>query len=192
MLIATLTLACTLDYAIKSLEGTRLHLLSSALRTGAMGAVLFQLLVLAAAGWEMRIQQRVIEDGIRRDIGLWLRQNSAQNDTVFMECLGYIGYYSQRKIYDYPGLSSPEVVAAIKKGSRRFAEVISLLQPTWLVLRPFEIADSSRPENAALRDYVVIRTWDAQAKLDAISLLPGRGWLEHDAKFILLRRKLSP
>jgi hypothetical protein len=151
--------------------------------------VLVQLGVLVGATWEMRIQQRLIEDEGRREIGRWLGANARPGDTVFMECLGYVGYYSGLKTYDYPGLSSPEVVAAIHGGARRFAEVIARLQPDWLVLRPFEVADTSKPENAALLDYEVVREWDARAKLDEIAVLPGRAWLAHDAQFILLRRR---
>jgi len=189
MLVAALALACSLNHVIGTFREKRRQTLAVVLRVGAVAAVAIQLLTLAAVGWEMRIQQRIIEDGIRKDIGLWLRASAQKGDTVFMECLGYIGYYSQLKTYDYPGLSSPEVVSAIKGGSRRFAEVIALLKPTWLVLRPFEIADPGKPENAALLDYEVVREWDGRAKLDAIAILPGRSWLEHDARFIVLRRK---
>lgn len=188
-LLATLALTFALDHALKNSRVIQLPILSSILRISASAVVFIQILVLAAVSWEMRVQQRVIEQNIRRDIGLWLRSNSTKNETVFMECLGYIGYYSQLKTYDYPGLSSPEVVSTIKSGSRRFTEVITRLNPTWLVLRPFEIADASKPENAALHNYTLVRVWDGQSELDSISFLPGRGWLERDAKFFVLRRK---
>jgi len=44
-------------------------------------------------------QQRLIEDGVRRPIGLWLRAHAASpRDTVLLEPLGYIGYFSGLKI----------------------------------------------------------------------------------------------
>jgi hypothetical protein len=60
------------------------------------------------------------------------------------------------------------------------------------VLRPFEIADRTKPENAALNDYELVRTWNARPALDATRLLPGRPWLEHDAEFSVFRRKELP
>ena len=54
---------------------------------------------------EAQLQQRLIEDGVRRPIGLWLRAHAASpQDTVFLEPLGYIGYFSGLKMLDHPGL----------------------------------------------------------------------------------------
>jgi len=188
-MLAALALSLCVDRSLRRAAASGLRWLPGTIRIGAAVAVAVQCAVLTAVAWQMHHQQRIIENGVRREIGLWLRDNAKPGDTAFMECLGYIGYFSQMKIYDYPGLSSPEVVAAIKGGSRRFAEVIDRLRPTWLVLRPFEIADPSRPENAVLREYVVVREWNARPELDAIKLLPGRKWLEHDSQFLVLRRK---
>jgi hypothetical protein len=159
-------------------------------RVAAVLVVAVQLLVLGLTAWEMRHQQRIIEGG-RREIGLWLREHARPGDTVFLECLGYIGYFSDLKTYDYPGLSSPEVVAAIRGGARRFTEVIAETKPDWLVLRPFEIADASKAENTAWLEYEFVREWDARPELDQVQILPCRGWLEHDAQFRLFRRKQS-
>jgi hypothetical protein len=139
----------------------------------------------------MRTQQRVIEGQVRQPIGQWLHDHAKPEDTVLLEPLGYIGYYSQLRMYDFPGLSSPEVVAAIKGGAHRYAELIARLRPTWLVLRPSEIADPTRPENAVLNDYRLVRTWNVRAQLDAVSFLPGRAWLEHDAEFRVFRLKAA-
>ncbi len=187
--VAALALAGLFDWGegramtMKSFFGTGLVRLTAVLVVGV------QVFVLTLSAWQMRQQQRIIEDDMRRAIGLWLRQNAQPGDTVFMECLGYIGYFSGLKTYDYPGLSSPEVVAAIRAGARRFTEVIDHTEPDWLVLRPFEIADGTRPENAAWRHYELVRGWDARAELDRVANLPGRAWLERDAQFILFRRK---
>ena len=58
------------------------------------------------AARELRAQQTLVENGLRRPIGEWLRANAAPGDTVFMEPLGHIGYFSGLKTYDFPGLSS--------------------------------------------------------------------------------------
>ena len=62
------------------------------------------------------VQQSVIEDGLRQPIGLWLRDHAkTPHDSVMLEPLGYIGYYSGLKMLDYPGLASKEMVAARKR-----------------------------------------------------------------------------
>jgi hypothetical protein len=186
--VAAIALAGVADWCARKVETraprwTRLVRLSAGLMAGV------QLFALVLSAWEMRHQQRIIEDGVRREIGLWLRAHARPGDTVFMECLGYIGYFSGLKTYDYPGLSSPEVVSAIRSGARRFTEVIGRTQPDWLVLRPFEIADVTKPENSTWLNYELVRNWDVRHELDKVTVLPGRDWLYHDAQFFLFRRK---
>ncbi len=187
--LAALSIGFVFDHLAGLAARGRNPWLGSAVRVVVGVCICAQIAVLCATAREMRVQQRIIEDNGRREIGKWLHQNAAATDTVFLEPLGYIGYYSQLKTYDFPGLSSPEVVAAVRNGSRRFTEVVARLHPTWLVLRPFEIADANLPENAVLREYELIRTWNAKPQLDTVQLLPGRNWVEHDAEFRLFRRK---
>ena len=186
LVLAALALALTFDAAAAS---ARPRWLASTARIVAALAIVAQLSILIGTAWEMRVQQRYIENQVRRSIGEWLARTAAPTDTLFLEPLGYIGYYSRLKTYDYPGLSSSEVVATVHSGARRFTEVIARLHPTWLVLRPFELANPAAPQNAALRDYEYVRQWNVRPELDAIRFLPGREWLEHDAQFIVLHRK---
>jgi len=158
-------------------------------RIAACVALLVQIGIWLGSAWEMRMQQQLIENSVRKPIGLWLRENARPTDTVFLEPLGYVGFYSGLKMYDYPGLSSTEVVQQIRQGSRRFAEVITALKPTWLVLRPFELADPKLPENAGLRDYELVRTWSARESIESVRFLPGRSWLLYDAEFRVYRRR---
>lgn len=190
--LAAMVVAFSVDHiATRSMQTGR-NVLASIVRVSAAVLVAVQLSVLSAATWQMRVQQRVIEQGIRKNIGQWLGQTALPNETVFLEPLGYIGYYSQLKTYDYPGLSSKEVVDVVRAGSRRFTAVIERLQPTWLVLRPGEIADPSLPENGAWADYQLVAVWNAMPILNSVRFLPGRGWLEHDAAFRVFRRKDAP
>ena len=144
-----------------------------------------------ASAWQMRVQQSVVEDGARRPVGEWLRLHAAPGDTVFLEPLGYIGYYSRLKTYDFPGLSSPEVVAAVRGGAKSYVALIAKLRPTWIVLRPVAAARPEFSQHPVLNDYVLVRSWDASPQLDAISVLPGRPWNEFEAQYRLYRRKPS-
>ena len=93
-----------------------------------------------AGAYQLKLQQNIIENGNRKEIGLWLKDHATPNDTVFLEPLGYIGFYSQLKMLDFPGLSSQEVLSARKKlQTDRYAKLINELRPNWLVLRPREV-----------------------------------------------------
>ena len=147
--------------------------------------VLVQAAVLCGVAWQMRVEQRLVETGVRRPIGEWLQAHAAPGDTVFLEPLGYIGYYSQLKTYDFPGLSSPEVVAAIRSGATDYSSVITRLQPRWLVLRPFEIHNMGFSPLRPLDRYEVAQSWSAKAQLDAVGLLPGRRWCEWESEYVV-------
>lgn len=181
--VAALTVALTVDFAYARAKAASRVVFASVLRVACVMAVVVQIASLAATAWQMRTQQRVIEDGVRRPIGEWLRAHAGPGDTVLMEPLGYIGYYSRLKTYDFPGLSSREVVAAVRSGVMRYADLIVRLQPTWLVMRPTEIAGKDFAERPILRDYKLVKSWDASAELDAVGFLPGRKWVEWDARF---------
>ena len=157
------------------------------------GVLIIALLLNSAAmltgAYEMRMQQRVIENGTRTQVGLWLNEHArTPNDTVLLECVGYIGFYSNLKMFDYPGITSPESVAAIRKvGLDNFAGIITELKPDWLVLRPKELGQISEMNPAALDGYELRKQFDARPLIPAT--LPGRGYLEYDAQFNVYARK---
>jgi hypothetical protein len=143
------------------------------------------------AAYELRIQQRVIEEGNRKEIGLWLARHSAsKSETVFLEALGYIGYYSQLKMLDFPGLSSREVVEARKRlGSDNVSALIRELEPDWLVLRPEEIQFVKAADPALFNHlYVPVKIFDVSDRVGAFRWLPGRSYLMRDQTFTIFRR----
>ncbi len=148
--------------------------------------VLLQAGLLAATAWQMRAQQTIIEDGNRRQIGLWLREQSAgRRATVYLEPLGYIGYFSGLKMFDYPGLCSPEVVAVRRAG----LPIMQSLKPDWMVFRPAETAAVNAAWPGLLKkDYRFVRAFDARPAIDACRFLPGRGYLNYDAVFLVFAR----
>ncbi|MDB6169794.1 MAG: hypothetical protein JWM88_2658 [Verrucomicrobia bacterium] len=151
--------------------------------------VTVQAALLASVAWQMREQQSIIENGHRREIGLWLRAHAAKGDRVYLEPLGYVGYFSGLKMLDYPGLSSPEVVAARRAGHRPHADLIAVLQPEWLVLRPDQARGiaADRPE-LLTKDYRLEHGFDVRAQVDSIRFLPGRGYLDFDAVYLVFQR----
>ena len=148
--------------------------------------------LLVAVTYASRIQQRCLEDGGRRQIGLWLRAHAKPGDTVFLESLGYMGYFSQLKMLDVPGLSAPEVSRLMRAGHRDYASLIKALHPAWVVIRPGEYFDQHLHENDGLHDYALVNRWNVRPALDAISFLPSRGALEFDAEYLVFQRRASP
>jgi hypothetical protein len=137
---------------------------------------------------QMRAQQHYIEDGNRRVIGEWLRDHARPGDTVFMEPLGYIGFYSGLKTYDWPGMSSREVVQAYRLVGGSWMDILLWLQPDWLVLRGQ--GDGSLHLLAPLlaEGYERVRDFNRRPEVEQLAV-PGRGLLEFDAHFVLFRRK---
>lgn len=165
-------------------RGLRLYLAAGVvLLIAGSGALLWSVARQAEA------HQRLVEDGNRRQVGLWLRENAGPGDTVFMEPLGYIGYFSGLKTLDFPGMSAPETVAARKLFTNDFPMIISWLEPTWLVLRPHEIDGVvGRDRGIAGGSYRVVKTFsvaDEVQKLD-VSGLP---YLLFDSQFVILQRQ---
>jgi hypothetical protein len=150
------------------------------------------------AARHVKVQQAVVEWGNRKVIGAWLQANATgPDDTVFLECLGYIGFFSQLKMYDYPGLGSPEVIAARRLTRSRifpecWDELIEGLKPDWLVMRPLEIEVVRRNSPDLLEtEYRLAKVFD-------VRLAPGEienfmeVWTHGDGYFEVYRRQREP
>ncbi len=118
-------------------------------------AYLGSLAVYAPASFrDERNIQTFVEDGVRKQIGLYLAGVLKPGQTIGCEPLGYIGYYSRHVVYDFPGLCNWEVtryfhahpLRAESTGYtfRRKALMSSMIgmfayfRPDYIVLRPEE------------------------------------------------------
>jgi hypothetical protein len=134
-------------------------------------------------------QQLEVEDNIRKPIGLWLQAKARPGDSVFLEPIGYIGYYSQLKILDYPGLVAPEVVKARHEHNAGFAELPLYLKPTWIIAREGELARLNEIEQVR-KDYAVVQVWDhAEELIKKYGPYPGGTVVLFDSRFVALHRK---
>ena len=148
-----------------------------------------------AGAYQIRISQSIIEEGNRKKIGLWLAGHAAsRSDSVFLEPLGYIGFYSQLKMMDFPGLCSREVIYARKKlGSDRAAGLIRELKPDWLVLRAPETKIIMKNDPGLLTlSYEAAKIFDVSAALQSPKWLPGREGMMVDATYTVYRKKVIP
>jgi hypothetical protein len=78
---------------------------------------------------------QLVEDRTRRDIGVWLARNTPPEATVCTEPIGYIGYYSGRRILDEVGLISPELIPLNRAGDGWFARALETYRPDYVVER---------------------------------------------------------
>jgi hypothetical protein len=107
-----------------------------------------------------------------------------------LEPLGYIGYYSQLKMFDYPGLSSPEMVAARLKYGDNGIILVNALEPRWVVLRPGELYSNDPALNKWFTDhYALAKVFNAEKQISDVQFLPGRPYLRFDQTFLVLKRK---
>lgn len=144
---------------------------------------------------QVKVQQAVIETGHRAAIGRWLKERVQPDDEVYLEPLGYIGYYSGAHMLDWPGLVSPRV-SALKRQGLGHKDAIDRLRPAWVVLRPGEAALVYQTDSIFRRDYLPIKFFDAMPRLEEIKResgpIPGGDYLSYDARFLVFKRKDSP
>lgn len=89
--------------------------------------------------------------GAYHAMGVWLERNTPPGAVVATPEVGYIGYYSHRRILDLAGLCSPEVIPYLKR--RAYPDVVRDFQPDFLALtteggRPLHRSIIQSPEFA--------------------------------------------
>jgi len=140
-----------------------------------------------------RLVQQHIENDVRAKTGGWLQANVPAGETVYLEALGYIGYYAglQVNIVDWPGLASPATVAALRTRApenRYLPDLILPLKPDWIVMRPYNYRYAlGRNDSTArfLREcYVEATTISLSPTAPRLFFLQGH----MDAQFTVLRR----
>lgn len=189
-LLALVALAGLVDWLLA--RGRNRQRLRLAVSAAAWLLVLANLWTTWQVGHQVAAQQALVEDGNRRKIGEWLRAQALPGDTVFMEPLGYIGYFSGLKTYDWPGMSSQEMVKARRQVGSNWGPLLQVLEPTWVVLRPFEIERLNQSAPRLLTEaYRVAQVFDQSAAIGRLSV-HGRPYLEHDAHFTVFRMKRIP
>jgi hypothetical protein len=154
-------------------------------------------IVFVAACQEQRVQQAEIEVGNRTVLGTWLKEHAKPTDTVYLEPLGYIGYFSGLHMNDFPGLVSPEVVQLRRqlpkddfgaKAARYL--VIGQLKPNWVVLRSLEYTNLARlpAMEQFTKDYTMAQEFNVEDRLRQYRFLPGRKSLQFDAHYGVFKR----
>ena len=140
--------------------------------------ILLLALYLASFGqfsWQSRTHQREIESGNRRKVGEWLKAHVQPGERVYLECLGYIGYFSEARMLDWPGLCTPAVIKARKANPKlNYFSMVDHLKPEWVVVRFYEWCGMIREPNFR-KDYGLAAVFLADSPLyDGLFLVLGR------------------
>lgn len=155
----------------------------------------------ALTTYEMRVQADVVEMGNRAKVGRWLRAHAKPGEVVYLECVGYIGYFSGARMADWPGLVTPSVVRIAREHGADFYSIVPLLKPDWIVLRPWEAGKMAERIPSFGDDYERVADFNAFPAMRLHFLpawarplaggapLPGIGYLSYDAHFVIYRRK---
>ncbi len=94
--------------------------------------------------------QTYVENGVRMQAGLFLRDRMKPDQAVGCEPLGYMGYYSRGNVYDWPGLDSRRVVewsSSVPHTERCLENMLKGLEPEYLYLREGEFAGNFKDRN---------------------------------------------
>ncbi len=106
--------------------------------------------------------QDLVEDNVRMAVGIYLSHTPPET-TIACEPLGYVGYYSRRTVYDFPGLCSRKVVNWLKAHKyprgMKMMQVFAYVQADYIVLRRGEYEDFlEQPDGAFVKnDYRIER-----------------------------------
>lgn len=135
--------------------------------------------------------QTLVEQSARQPLAEWLAVQAQPEDTVFLECLGYFGFFSGLKMYDFPGLASPEVVATRLR--LRTSEWVTLkreMEPDWLITRAADHPVIRKQDEAFLEtEYELVRVADVSEAVASVPELYGRPFLQFDQQFFLYHRR---
>ena len=106
-----------------------------------------------------------VEDSVRVPVGLFLKEEMKPGQAFLAEAAGYFEFYAGTDMWDFPGLTSArglEATRSLPAQHRQIVDVVNVLRPDWLVLRPFELATLQQrfPETAA--EYMPIKTFGRQ------------------------------
>jgi hypothetical protein len=188
--VSLLTLVCAITTGAGAIRRVWVARGAAALAGASLAGFLAFLFVTSLR--PLRFEQEVIEWGQRRMIGLWLKDHVPQGEAVYLEPLGYIGYFSQCKMLDWPGLVSPEVVAARRKlagqSGYTWIQTAEALKPPWIVARSLE-AMFMKQSPVLSQHYELVKIFDVSDRVRALGPIPGARMAYAEAAYGVFRRR---
>ncbi len=144
-------------------------------------------------------QVQSVESQVRTNVAEYLKDAVPAGQSVTWESAGYIGFYGDVKLYDYPGLTSKTSVHALQAlppDQRDLPHLVAALKPDWLVLRPWELDSLRKQFPEVIAQYEVVKVFQMrgvpadQLDVDGAATISFAGLAETDVdeKFIVLKR----
>jgi hypothetical protein len=156
---------------------------------GVAAAYLASLVAIMPATFEgERNVQQFVEDGVRKQVGLYLAGVTRPDQTVGCEPLGYIGYYSRRVVFAYPGMCNRQVVRFVRDHPRQrnLIDMLDYFRPDYIALRPREYMVALRRGNSWLfSDYQMAADFKVSDENKSKLLFPKDNL---DTEFYVLKR----
>lgn len=132
--------------------------------------------------------QQFVDEGVRKRVGVYIASVSTPDQTVGCEPLGYIGYFSRRVMFAYPGMCNREVVKFVRQHpkQRNLLDMLDYFRPDYIALRPMEYkVGLGRGHTWLVSDYERVATfWVPQDEKSQL-LFPHDNL---DVEFYVLRR----
>ena len=132
--------------------------------------------------------QQFVEEGVRKQVGLYLANVSRPDQTIGCEPLGYIGYYSRRTMFAYPGMCNRQLVKFLREHPRQrnLLDMLDYFRPDYIALRPMEYKVAlGRGDTWLVSDYERVATFWATPDERSQLLFPRDNL---DTEFYVLKR----
>lgn len=187
-----------IDYLLSITDRLPVKKIANSLMALMLVGLLTVNLILMNARSEKYRQLQTMEEELRKEIGLWLRENVTPSESVFLEPIGYIGYYAgtRVRIIDEIGIVSPLVTKFRKSGGAWYIKAVRSLQPDYIVQYAYSLihdrlegTDEPMFSDDAEKDwffksYRIVTTISAKSHYDFIN--------EKEKEYVILRRLSSP
>jgi arabinofuranosyltransferase len=95
-------------------------------------------------------------NAMNKAVGVWVKNHSPSGAGFAIKDIGYMGYYSQRKVLDLAGLVSPESIPFRMRGD--FLGPIRKFRPDYFAFSAGQIRNLKLPESGLLKDYETTMT----------------------------------
>lgn len=114
-------------------------------------------------------------DQVYKAVGLWLRENAPREARIYLEPIGYVGYFSERNVLDAAGLVTPQFVPLNAVEGYVHCLKINKARPEYVLLRAYEVREGglSGCEEPWKQEYALVKEFLPPPELNADSW-PGR------------------
>ncbi len=181
------------------LAAAGLDWLSRRIPTGAIASVAVALAVAYAIHipFSFPIEEQTqheIEDPVRDRLGRYLGEVTRVGETMTSEPAGYVAFYTNATLLDFPGLTS-RIATEAMSGQPKFADdpqgpskIAELLRPDWLILRPAEWVGLQERFPQVAAEYRLAREFKST---DVMTEHGGLAYFNPDTEFLVFQRRTA-